>query len=54
MEGHVKKCVAYGELANKTTEYFSKSQRHVRMIMNKKKKKTNQWENYPQFVRKLL
>ena len=51
MEGHAEKCVKrYCELANKTTQQFSKSQRHVWMTINLKKKKLNQLENYLQFA----
>ena len=40
MEGHAKKCVErHCELANKTTQHFSKSQHHAWMTTNLKKEK---------------
>ena len=54
LEGHAKICVERDcELANKTTQPFSKSQRHARMTIHFKKKKVGQWENCPQFAHKL-
>ena len=55
MEGHAKKCVErYCELANKTTNSYTKSQHHGWMTINLKKKKMSQWEICLQFAHKLF
>ena len=54
MEGHAKKCVE--DIANlriKQLSIFSKSRRHAWMIINLKKKKMDQLENYLLFASKL-
>ena len=55
MEGHAKKCVErYCEFANKTTQQYTKSQRHAWMIINLKKKEMDQLDNCLLFAHKIV